>query len=327
MKFLIIGAGAWGTAFAVHLKRIGHEITVVCKDEKEKSAIVELGENKAKLPGVKVKGIQFISPQEAPEKTDVSVVALPSHVFKEGLENLTVTAPVWISLAKGMVVQTHETPCETLKKILHAKKQNKVSIFCLSGPAHAGSVAQGLPCAMVLSGKGRGAQLQEAISSPTMRIYASKDQRGAELGGALKNAFAVAAGVCDGLGMGDNAKAGLLSRALAEMTRLGVALGGKLRTFFGLTGVGDLMATAYGPWSRNRQLGERVAKGEKAAWLVGEGGLTAEGYRASRGLLDLARKKRIDAPILEQLVAILHEGKDPRRAMQELMGRPLKKEH
>jgi glycerol-3-phosphate dehydrogenase (NAD(P)+) len=310
---------------AVYLHRNGHKVTVVCQDEAERSAIVIAGENKARLPGISTQGVEFIISSSAPARADAIFVALPSHVFEVGLRAINVISPAWVSLAKGIVLETLTTPCETLERILKAKKQ-KGTVWCLSGPTHAGSVAAGQPCAMVLSGKGNGDILQQAVSSPLMRVYTSRDRRGAELGGALKNAFAVAAGISDGLGVGDNAKAGLLTRALAEMARLGVALGGKVKTFFGLTGAGDLMATSYGVWSRNRQLGERVARGEKAAVVAGPGGLTAEGYRASKGLLALARKKRVEAPVLEQLVWVLHEGKPIRAAMQDLMGRRLKKE-
>jgi len=310
---------------AVYLHRIGHTVSVICKDEEERSAIVLAGENKAKLPGISLSGIEFIVPANAPIQSEAIFVALPSHVFDEGLKHINVTSPVWISLAKGIVLESLTTPCETLERILKVKKQ-KERVWCLSGPTHAGSVAAGLPCAMVLSGRGNAREIQQAISSPSMRIYTSRDRRGAELGGALKNSFAVAAGICDGLGLGDNAKAALLTRALAEMTRLGSALGGNMKTFFGLTGAGDLMATSYGIWSRNRQLGERIAKGERAEVVAGLGGLTAEGYRASKGLLALARKKKAESPVLEQLVEVLHEGKEIRLAMRDLMGRKLKKE-
>jgi glycerol-3-phosphate dehydrogenase (NAD(P)+) len=324
MNFLIIGAGAWGCAMAAHLKRCGHAVTVVCHNDEVKAKLQRDGENKTRLPGIKLAGIEFITPEEIPSETDVAMVALPSHVFKEVIGPLKIKTQSWVGLAKGFIFETLSTPCELLERIL----PRGAKVLCLNGPAHAAEVAQGLPCAMVLCGSAsRKAMqnLQTAISSSTMRIYTSRDRRGAELGGALKNSFAVAAGVCDGLGIGDNAKAGLMTRALSEMARIGMRLGGKRETFFGLTGVGDLMATSYGAWSRNRQLGERVARGESAEILVAQG-LTAEGYRASKGLLELARKKHVPSPILEQVVEVLYQGKDSREAMMTLMGRKLKRE-
>ena len=327
MNFLIIGAGAWGTGIAVHLKRSGHSVTLTCENTAEKERILRDGENKLRMPGIKTDGLNFVTADEIPGGIEAVIVALPSHVYEVGVKNILQKAPAlatgakWVSLAKSIVLTTHKTPSETLEDIL----PKGTPVFCLSGPQHAGSVAAGLPSAAVLSGHGDCEALQEAINSPLMRVYGGHDRRGAELGGALKNSYAVAAGICDGLGLGDNAKAGLLTRSLAEMARLGVALGGKQETFFGLTGVGDLMATSYGVWSRNRQLGERVARGEDGKTLV-DGGLTAEGYRASKGLLDLAQQKKIDAPILAQVAAVLHEGKSPKAALLELMSRPLKKE-
>lgn len=321
MKFLMLGAGAWGCSMAVHLQRAGHTVTLVTRDDKERDYIRQNGES-IRLPGVSLREFQVISPSQASGHFDAIFVGVPSHAFDEAVPQVKVSSPCWISLAKGIVLHTLKTPCEELDQLLPSGAQS----WSLAGPTHAASVAQGLPCGMVLTGRGDKSILQDALSKGgLMRVYAADDRRGAELGGALKNAYAVAAGICDGLALGDNAKAGLLTRALAEMARLGVALGGQTETFFGLTGVGDLMATSYGYWSRNRQLGERVAKGEVAHAVV-EGGLTAEGYRASKGLLALAEKAQVDVPILKEVVAILYHHKSPSQALMDLMTRPLKKE-
>lgn len=322
MNFLIIGAGAWGCSIAVHLRRAGHTVALVARNADEKDQLKKDGESRERLPGVSLREFEIVEPSHAKGVYDAVLVAVPSHAFATAVPEVKVSAPVWISLAKGIILETLQTPCEMLDKLLPAGAQ----VWALSGPTHAASVAEGLPCGMVLSGAGDKTALQDAISKGgLMRVYGSDDRRGAELGGALKNAYAVAAGICDGLALGDNAKAGLLTRALAEMARLGAALGGQAETFFGLTGVGDLMATSYGQWSRNRQLGERVAQGESAHAAV-EAGLTAEGYRASKGLLALAEKQGVDAPILKEMVAILYHHKPARQALIDLMTRPLKKE-
>jgi glycerol-3-phosphate dehydrogenase (NAD(P)+) len=295
MKFLIMGDGAWGSAFATHLARAGHEVSIWNRPQLE-----QVG------------------------RFDGVFVAIPSYAFTQALSSVRVQSPIWVSLAKGIILETLKTPCETLEEILKEQKI-KGRVFTLSGPTHAGTVASGLPCGMILAGRGNLHDLQQQLSTPLMRVYTTHDRRGVELCGALKNSYAVAAGICDGLGLGDNAKAGLLTRALHEMSKIGCKLGGSKKTFYGLAGIGDLMATSYGLWSRNRQLGERVAKGEEAQSVI-VSGLTAEGYRTSKGLLSLAHKKHIDAPILEQVVAILHTQRDAKTAMSVLMSRPLKKE-
>lgn len=307
---------------AVYLTSLKHSVALVARDTAEAAALQHDGENKSRLPGVSIQGVKIALPDVA-AAFDVVIMAVPSHAMSEAAAAAKVSAPVWISLAKGIRLECLETSCEALEEILPMG----TVVASLAGPSHAESVARGLPCALVLSGTpaDKLTPIQEAFSSPKVRVYLSSDRRGAELGGALKNVFAVAAGVADALKVGDNAKAALLTRALAEMSRLGVALGGQLETFYGLTGAGDLMATSYGPWSRNRQLGEQVALGVRPEQLI-EGGLTAEGFRTSLALRELAQKKSVDAPIVNEVAAILHEGRNPSESMARLMGRPLKKE-
>lgn len=322
MKIFVIGAGAWGCAIALHLQRSGSQVTLLVRDEAQLQLLRHDGQNKVRLPGISLQGLPLQTLAGASCAADAVMVALPSHAFAEVIPSLKIEAPLWVSLAKGIVLETLTTPCETLEKLV----PEGCEVLSLSGPTHAGSVASGLPCGMVLAGNGHLTALQEALSAKgAMRVYTSDDRRGVEHGGALKNAYAVAAGICDGLRLGDNAKAGLLTRALSEMARLGVSLGGQAETFYGLTGVGDLIATSYGQWSRNRQLGEQVAQGGDAATLV-KNGLTAEGYRASIGLHQLAQRKAVEAPILGQVVEILYHKKDPKLALLQLMNRPLKSE-
>jgi len=327
MKIAVLGAGIWGTTMAIYLaKQADVSVTLLCRDAAILEELRSSGENRKRLPGVPL-GKVALGTLDEPMEVDMAIMGVPSHATADVLERCKVSSPYWVSLAKGIILETLTTPCELIETTLRAQAKPFSAVWSLAGPAHAGSVAAGLPCAMVLSGAdGEGLmQAQQTISSTQMRIYGGTDRRGAELGGALKNAFAVAAGLCDGLKMGDNAKAALLTRALSEMIRLGIALGGSRETFFGLTGAGDLMATSYGQWSRNRQLGEAVANGSSAAALM-EKVNTAEGYRASMALRALARKKQIEAPILEEVAAILHEGRSALESISRLMDRPLKKE-
>lgn len=316
----------WGTTMAIYLsKQEGVTVSLLCRDQVVLEELRSTGENRKRLPGVPLGKVALGTLDDAHD-ADMAILGVPSHATAEVLKRCKVNAKYWVSLAKGIVLDTLMTPCELIEQTLRAQGKSFEAVWSLAGPAHAGSVAAGLPCAMVLSGDGEHlGEAQQLISSTQMRIYAGVDRRGAELGGALKNSFAVAAGLCDGLKLGDNAKAALLTRALSEMIRLGVALGGNRETFFGLTGAGDLMATSYGQWSRNRQLGEAVSKGTSAAVLM-EKVSTAEGYRASMALRALARKQQLDSPILEEVAAILHEGRDAKESITRLMDRPLKKE-
>jgi len=199
----------------------------------------------------------------------------------------------------------------------------------LSGPTNAAEVARGKPAAMVLAAMnadGVLAEVQAALSGPTLRVYRSDDVAGVEFGGALKNIYAVAAGCCDGLKLGDNAKAALLTRALAEMVRVGVALGAKAETFYGLGGFGDLVATCNGAWSRNRTFGQQLGEGKSAAELIAGSKSVVEGYRTTQSFAGLCQERGIDAPILSEINRILYEGKSPAKALTALMTRELKRE-
>jgi glycerol-3-phosphate dehydrogenase (NAD(P)+) len=204
-----------------------------------------------------------------------------------------------------------------------------VPVGCLSGPTNALGVARGDPSAMVLATRCAGAGLEEiqaSLSSPSLRVYTSDDLAGVEFGGCLKNIYAIAAGCCDGLRLGDNSKAALLTRALAEMVRVGGALGARTETFYGLSGFGDLVATAYGDWSRNRQFGQQIGEGRDVASLVAHRRTVVEGYTTTQAFASLCAARKIDAPILREMQAILSEGKKPAAALAALMTRELKRE-
>jgi glycerol-3-phosphate dehydrogenase (NAD(P)+) len=221
-------------------------------------------------------------------------------------------------------VATHLRPSEVMAAVLPG-----VGVGVLTGPTNAAEVARGLPVAMVLAtggSLGSAGEIQAAVSSATLRVYTTDDLAGAEFGGALKNIYAIAAGCCEGLGLGDNANAALLTRALAEMVRVGTTLGARPETFYGLSGFGDLVATCYGGWSRNRAFGRRIGEGAAVAELLAHRKTVVEGYQTTEAFAGLCARMGIDAPILREIHAILFQGRRPAEALTALMARGLKQE-
>lgn len=331
MNFVVVGAGAWGTAFAVHLARLGHPVTLVPRRAEQAAALATARENTDYLPGVVLPpGVRVEADlANALAGVDVVLLACPSQALRTTAtrvrENLGAATPrLAVSLAKGLELGTHLRPAKVIAAALPG-----VLAGSLTGPTNAGEVARGLPAAMVLAVAQLTPavlELQAALSGPSLRVYTSDDVAGAEYGGCLKNIYAIAAGCCDGLKLGDNAKAALLTRALAEMIRVGTALGARAETFYGLSGFGDLVATCHGAWSRNREFGEAIGRGAAAADLVAERKTVVEGYKTTRAFHELCLEKKIDAPILRETHAILFEGKPPAAALRSLMTRGLKVE-
>ena len=331
MNFAILGAGAWGTAFAVHLARLGHTVTLVPRRFEQALAVASARENPDYLPGVALPLSLQIGHELAPALMEVDIVLLacPSHALRETAgrlrESLGTTKPKLIlSLTKGLESVTHLRPSEVIAAVLPG-----AAVGALTGPSHAEEVARGQPTAMVLAVAGAEeilAAAQAALSGPALRIYTTDDVAGAEIGGCLKNVYAIAAGCCDGLRLGDNARAALLTRALAEMVRVGVALDARAETFYGLSGFGDLVATCHGAWSRNREFGQRLGEGRTVAELLAGRKTVVEGHRATGAFAELCAARGIDAPILGEMRRVLYEGKKPAAALAALMGRELKRE-
>lgn len=332
MNFVVIGAGAWGTAFALHLARAGRGVTLVPRRAAQARAMTARRENADYLPGLALPPAIAIAEEAAAvfRAADVVLLACPAQAFRETCRRL---APMLrgadrprlvASLAKGLEVGTHRRPSEIVGEELP-----EVLAGSLTGPTNALGVARGDPSAMVLAGRSADGVLrdvQAAISGPTLRVYTSDDLAGVEFGGCLKNIYAIAAGCCDGLKLGDNTKAALLTRALAEMVRVGVALGARPETFYGLSGFGDLVATCYGEWSRNREFGQRVGEGRSVAELMANRKTVVEGYKTAEAFASLCAARGIDAPILREVHAILCDGKKPAAALAALMTRELKRE-
>ena len=331
MNFAVIGAGAWGTAFALHLARLGRPVTLVPRRAAQAESLVRERENRDYLPGVKLPFEITVTTDLAIAllETDVILLACPAQSLRETGARLRAAWPgrarLVVSLAKGLELGTHLRPSQILAELFPA-----TIVGSLSGPTNALEVAKGAPAAMVLAASQPGAfiaEVQAAISGPTLRVYTSEDLAGVEYGGCLKNIYAIAAGCSDGLKLGDNTKAALLTRALAEMVRVGVALGARPETFYGLSGFGDLVATCYGGWSRNREFGQRVGEGRTTAELIAHRKTVVEGYQTTESFSGLCADKAIDAPILREMHAILFEGKQPAAALAALMTRGLKREN
>ncbi len=332
MNFAIIGAGAWGTAFAIHLSRLNHTVTLVPRRFEQALAIATTRENTDYLPGILLPPSIQLGHELTPVlmEAEVVILACPSQALRETCERvranlaLATQLKLVVSLSKGLELGTHLRPSEVIASVLP-----QVAAGSLSGPTNAAEVARGKPAAMVLAATKTDAFLsdvQAALSGPTLRVYTSDDVAGVEFGGALKNVYAIAAGCCDGLKLGDNTKAALLTRALAEMVRVGVALGAKADTFYGLGGFGDLVATCTGVWSRNRTFGQHLGEGQKAADLLAASKSVVEGYRTTDSFYGLCNERGIDAPILAEIHRILYEGKPPAEALTALMTRELRRE-
>jgi glycerol-3-phosphate dehydrogenase (NAD(P)+) len=332
MNFAIIGAGAWGTAFAIHLSRLNHTVTLVPRRFEQALAIASTRENADYLPGIKLPLSIQIGHELTPVlmEAEVIILACPSQALRETCERvmanlgLATQLKLVVSLTKGLELGTHLRPCEVITAVLP-----QVAAGSLTGPTNAAEVAKGKPAAMVLAATTDDAflaEVQAALSGPTLRVYTGDDVAGVEFGGCLKNVYAIAAGCSDGLKLGDNTKAALLTRALAEMVRVGVALGAKTETFYGLGGFGDLVATCNGVWSRNRTFGQQLGEGKTAADLIAASKSVVEGYRTTESFYGLCQERGIDAPILGEMYRILYEGKPPAEALMALMTRELKRE-
>jgi glycerol-3-phosphate dehydrogenase (NAD(P)+) len=332
MNFCVVGAGAWGTSFALHLERCARTVALVPRRPEHAAAIASSRENREYLPGIRVPpGVRVAaSLSEGLLGADVVLLACPAQTLRQSAAHVRAALQpgavprLVVSLAKGLEAGSHLRPSQVLAESIAG-----TMIGALSGPTNAAEVARGLPAAMVLASTGDEGVLQEvqaAVSGPTLRVYTTDDTAGVEFGGSLKNIYAIAAGVCDGLGLGDNAKAALMTRAVAEMVRVGCALGARRETFYGLSGFGDLVATCHGLWSRNRDFGQRIGEGRLIAQLLEGRKTVVEGYETTRSFAGLCAERGIDAPILSEVNAILFQGRRPADAISALMMRELKRE-
>ena len=332
MNCCILGAGAWGTAMALHLDRCSHSVTLVPRRMEHALEIASSRENRDYLAGYKLPHSIQIGCEVGPVLMEAEVIflACPSKALRALCQSIQPhLASAWqlklcLIMCKGLELESLKTPAEIVAEELPA-----LACGVLSGPTFAGEVAAGKPTAVVLAiGRDcpRAEHYQTAFSNTGLRAYLSNDVCGTELGGTLKNIYAIGSGLCDGLELGDNAKAALLTRSLNEMVRLGALLGGQKETFFGLSGFGDLVATCSGAWSRNRTFGQRIGQGETPQQIIDSQKSVVEGYRAVKCLHQLCATKKLEAPILSLIHAILYQALEPKTAMQQLMTRDLKAE-
>jgi len=324
-RIAILGAGAWGTALAISLaRRGGHELTLWAHSTALAEDLVETGENLPYLPGYTIPmDVQITSDLPgAIFEAKIIVCVTPSQHLRETIAHiapLLTPDQMIVCASKGLEEHTFLR----MSQVIGAVTENSCGV--LSGPSFAQEVAAGLPTAMVVAANSSDISLamQREFSSPTLRLYTNDDVAGVELGGSLKNVIALAAGVIQGLGMGSNTSAALITRGIAEMTRLAVACGGRRQTLAGLSGVGDLVLTCTGNLSRNRSVGIELGRGRKLPdILAGMNGKVAEGVHSTAAALGLAARYAVEMPITHQMDAVLHHGKSPRDAIKDLMSRP-----
>ena len=328
MNITVIGTGGWGTALAVLLHGNGHTVRLWGRLAEEVDPILAARENKLFLPGVKISPEIEVTLDTAAalKNAELAVLAVPSHGMRPICKQLRSFFPPAITIvhvAKGIENESGARMSEII-----AAELGRDDCVVLSGPSHAEEVGRGVPTAVVVAATqpANAARAQQAFMNERFRIYSHDDVAGVELGGALKNVIAIAAGVCDGIGFGDNTKAALCTRGLAEMARLGVALGARQETFFGLSGLGDLVVTAFSKHSRNRAFGERLGRGETADQILASTKSVAEGVKTARSIQQLAKRTGVETPIATEVAAILYNGKSPREAVRDLMNREAKPE-
>jgi glycerol-3-phosphate dehydrogenase (NAD(P)+) len=328
MRIAVAGAGSWGTTLAVHLSGLGHEVALWVYETDLYERMLKDRVNVTYLPEVRVDPAVRLEREldAAVRGCETVLLAVPSHVYRDILVSLRGWLPagaILISATKGIENDSLMIMSEVVRSVL-----GEARYAVLSGPSFAKEVAMGHPTAVTVASQDMAlaTRLQNEFSSDRFRVYAHNDVVGTELGGAVKNVIAIAAGISDGLGFGLNARAALVTRGLSEMMRLGIRMGANPMTFGGLSGIGDLILTCTGDLSRNRRVGLRVAKGEHVEEICRSMVAIAEGVRTTKSVKDLANKHRVEMPITEEVYRVLYEEKDPGAAVDDLMTRPLKRE-
>jgi glycerol-3-phosphate dehydrogenase (NAD(P)+) len=326
-EIMILGSGGFGTSLAVLLHKHGYDVTMWSAFQQEIDAIRQYGENKKLLPGIPVDlSINLTSDIAEAETAKLVIFAVPSHALRAVCQTARGhlrSDAVLINVGKGFEESTQKR-----LSVVISEEFPENDVVVLSGPSHAEEIARGVPTTIVATSKSREAAelVQDTLMNADLRVYVNDDMVGVELGGALKNIIAVCAGICDGMGLGDNSKAALMTRGIAEISRLGVAMGAKVETFAGLTGVGDLIVTCTSMHSRNRRAGIYIGQGIPADEAIQRVGMTVEGCLACKSAYALAKKYQVEMPIVQELYQVLYEGKDIKTAITDLMERPKRHE-
>lgn len=322
-KIAVIGSGSWGTALAVMFDKYGHDVTMWSFKEEEAKRIIEEKEHKEFLPGIKISDSLKVvcDPEEAVKDADIVINAIPSKFIRINMEKFVPFVKeeqIIVNVSKGIEEGTLLRLSQVLEEIFP-----KNQVFTLCGPSHAEEVARDIPTACVIAGRDTqtAKMLQDEFMNPNFRVYVNNDIVGVEIGAALKNVIALAAGITDGLGFGDNTKAALMTRGMTEICRLGVAMGADVLTFAGLSGIGDLIVTCTSMHSRNRRAGILIGEGKTLEEAVKEVHMVVEGVNTAHAAKALAEKYNVDMPIVNEINKILFENKPARETVLDLMGR------
>ena len=329
-KISVIGSGGWGIALTILLYKNGHDLTIWSFDKREAEELKTTRENKTKLPNILLPEDIKVTDnlKEAVDNKDVLILAVPSKAIRsvsKSLKDIIKDNQIIVNVAKGLEEDTLKTMTDIIEEEL---KEKKPQVAVLSGPSHAEEVGKGIPTTCVVSAHNKELTLylQNIFMNPSFRVYTSPDMLGVEIGGALKNVIALAAGIADGLNYGDNTKAALITRGIKEISSLGVAMGGEQSTFYGLTGLGDLIVTCASMHSRNRRAGILLGQGKTLDEAIKEVNMVVEGIYSAKSALMAAKKYNVEIPIIEQVNAVLFENKNAAEAVNELMIRDKKLE-
>lgn len=329
-KISVIGSGGWGIALTILLHKNGHDLTIWSFDKKEAGELKITRQNKTKLPNILLpEDVKVTNDlREAVDDKDILILAVPSKAIRsvsKSLKNIIKDNQIVVNVAKGLEEDTLETMTDIIEEEL---KDKNPKVAVLSGPSHAEEVGRGIPTTCVVSAHNKELTLylQNIFMNPSFRVYTSPDMLGVEIGGALKNVIALAAGIADGLNYGDNTKAALITRGIKEISSLGVAMGGEQSTFYGLTGLGDLIVTCASMHSRNRRAGILLGQGKTLDEAIKEVNMVVEGVYSAKSALMAAKKYNVEIPIIEQVNAVLFENKNAAEAVNELMIRDKKLE-
>ena len=329
-KISVIGSGGWGIALTILLHKNGHDLTIWSFDKKEAEELKKTRQNKTKLPNILLPEDVKVTDdlKEAVDDKDILILAVPSKAIRsvsKSLKNIIKDNQIVVNVAKGLEEDTLETMTDIIEEEL---KDKNPKVAVLSGPSHAEEVGRGIPTTCVVSAHNKELTLylQNIFMNPSFRVYTSPDMLGVEIGGALKNVIALAAGIADGLNYGDNTKAALITRGIKEISTLGVAMGGEQSTFYGLTGLGDLIVTCASMHSRNRRAGILLGQGKTLDEAIKEVNMVVEGVYSAKSALMAAKKYNVEIPIIEQVNAVLFENKNAAEAVNELMIRDKKLE-
>lgn len=331
MRISVLGAGGWGTTLAILLHYNGHDVTLWEYKKNYAKVLDRTRENKLYLPGIKIPAELVIthSLSESCKNQHMIVIAVPTQFIRNVLSELKTTNfkdTTFVSVSKGIEIGTLMTVSQIIKDELKSISPSQIGV--LSGPSHAEEVSKKIPTAVVASSKDEftAKQIQSAFITSYFRVYSTTDILGVEYGGALKNVIAVGAGIIDGAGFGDNTKAAIMTRGIAEISRLGIALGTRAETFSGLSGMGDLIVTCMSKHSRNRYVGEQIGKGKKLKDVLKSMQMVAEGVQTCKSVHELSIKHKVPTPIANAVYSILFEERDPIKVTYELMTRDMKAE-